>query len=272
MSIRSPEALAPHSKRQAREAELRHSVTADSNQVAAGEDWFAEYGIRHVAIIPDGNRRWAKQHQVPTEVGHATGLLRVLPELVSKLCEAGVHTVTVWGFSTENWTREATEVNHLMEISAQFLCNQVMDIARRHQARVYHLGRKDRLFPKVIDALDNAEKTTVENREHVYNVALDYGGQDELTRAAARMGRAVQQGADASSVSLADFLDTAGQPHAQPDLVIRSSGEHRMSGFLPLQTTYSELFFVDEMFPDFSFGLLRSVAEQFKWRKRRFGG
>jgi undecaprenyl diphosphate synthase len=269
MSIRSPEVMAPRHIHEATEEEVRSSLSDSS--VAPGEDWFAEYGIRHVAIIPDGNRRWANLRGVPTEIGHATGLLRVLPELVSKLCEAGVHTVTVWGFSTENWSRETAEVNHLMAISAQFLCNQVMDIARRHDARVHHLGRKDRLFPAVLDALDAAEKATVDNHSHVYNVALDYGGQDELMRASERMARAVQQGNDPAAISLVDFLDTAGQPHSQPDLVIRSSGEHRMSGFLPLQTTYSELFFVEEMFPDFTFGLLRNVAKQFKWRKRRFG-
>lgn len=245
------------------------SPTAEHD--VSSEDWLEEYGIRHVAIIPDGNRRWAKQRGVPTEVGHAHGLLRVLPELVSQLCSAGVHTVTVWGFSTENWTREADEVRHLMQISAQFLANQVMDIADRHDARVHHLGRKDRLFPAVIEALDHAEKVTANNRSHVYNVALDYGGQDELLRASERMARSLQGGTAATDLSVVDFLDTAGQPFPNPDVVVRTSGEHRMSGFMPLQTVYSELFFVEEMFPDMTFDVLRGVAEQFKWRKRRFG-
>jgi undecaprenyl diphosphate synthase len=249
----------------------RASEPETTNGAVPHGDWFEEYGIRHVAIIPDGNRRWAKQRSLPTEVGHANGLLRVLPGLVSDLCEAGVHTVTVWGFSTENWTREADEVRHLMQISAQFLTNQVMEIAERHDARVHHLGRKDRLFPAVIEALDNAEKATAHRRSHVYNVALDYGGQDELLRASDRMAQALLNGAARSDISVVDFLDTAGQPHPQPDVVVRTSGEHRMSGFMPLQTVYSELFFVEEMFPDMTFEVLRDVAEQFRWRKRRFG-
>jgi undecaprenyl diphosphate synthase len=235
----------------------------------AAVDWFSQYGIRHVAIIPDGNRRWARQRSVPIEVGHTTGLLQVLPNLVNRLCEAGVHTITVWGFSTENWTREANEVGHLMKISAQFLRHHIMDIAKRHDARVCHLGRKDRIFPEVREALDSVEALTANNRSHVYNVALDYGGQDELQRATQRMAQAMQL--DGKAVSVTDFLDTAGQPYPQPDVVIRSSGEHRLSGFLPLQTVYSELFFVDANFPDFTFELVRDVAEQFRWRKRRFG-
>lgn len=235
----------------------------------AAVDWFSQYGIRHVAIIPDGNRRWARQRSVPIEVGHTQGLLQVLPNLVHRLCEAGVHTITVWGFSTENWTREAQEVGHLMKISAEFLRHHIMDIAKRHDARVCHLGRKDRIFPEVREALEHVEALTAGNRSHVYNVALDYGGQDELQRASERMARAMQK--DATGVTVADFLDTAGQPYPQPDVVIRSSGEHRLSGFLPLQTVYSELFFVEQNFPDFTFELVRDVAEQFRWRKRRFG-
>jgi undecaprenyl diphosphate synthase len=238
---------------------------------AAAVDWFSQYGIRHVAIIPDGNRRWARERSVPIEVGHSTGLLQVLPNLVNRLCEAGVHTITVWGFSTENWTREANEVGHLMKISAQFLRHHIMDNAMRHDARVHHLGRKDRLFPEVREALDSVEALTAGNRSHVYNIALDYGGQDELFRATQRMAQAMSNGGS-EKLTVADFLDTAGQPYPQPDVVIRSSGEHRLSGFLPLQTVYSELFFLDANFPDFTFELVRDVAEQFKWRKRRFGG
>ena len=108
------------------------------------------------------------------------------------------------------------------------------------------------------------------NRSHIYNVAVDYGGQDELFRASDRMAEAVREGRSEAR-SLVDFLDTAGQPYPQPDVLIRSSGERRMSGFLPLQSAYSELFFLEEKFPEFTFELLRDVAVQFKERKRRFG-
>jgi undecaprenyl diphosphate synthase len=239
-------------------------------RTAAPGDWFSEYGIRHIAIIPDGNRRWAREHSFPIEFGHTNGLLNVLPNLVHQLCDAGVHTITVWGFSTENWTRELPEVSHLMKIMTEFLRHHILDIATRHDARICHLGRKDRLYPDVRDALIAVEQATAQNRSHVYNVAVDYGGQDELFRASDRMATAVREsGSDAKS--LVDFLDTAGQPYPDPDVLIRSSGERRLSGFLPLQSAYSELFFVEEKFPEFTFELLHCVAQEFKARKRRFG-
>jgi len=234
-------------------------------------DWCDTYGIRHIAIIPDGNRRWARQHSVPIAFGHSKGLLEVMPELVCQMSEAGVHTITVWGFSTENWTRQKFEVSHLMAIFADFLMHRLLEIAERYDARVYHIGRKDRLYPEVLAAIDHVERTTANNKTHVYNLALDYGGEDELARAGERMMEASRQGKLSEGGSLSSFLDTTGQPHPDPDIVIRSSGEHRMSGFMPLQAAYAELFFVDEMFPDFTFELLEDVAKQFRSRKRRFG-
>lgn len=235
-------------------------------------NWFEQYGIRHIAIIPDGNRRWARQHSVPIAFGHSKGLLEVMPDLVCQMSEAGVHTITVWGFSTENWTRQKFEVSHLMAIFADFLKHRLLEIAARYDARVYHIGRKDRLYPEVLDAIAQVERVTANNRTHVYNLALDYGGEDELSRAGERMMAAAQSGSPEESLMLSNFLDTTGQPYPAPDLVIRSSGEHRMSGFMPLQAAYAELFFVDRMFPDFTFELLEDVAEQFRNRKRRFGG
>jgi undecaprenyl diphosphate synthase len=243
-----------------------------SNALSEAErDWYQLYGIRHLALIPDGNRRWAKKKGLPVAIGHAQGLLHVLPNLVHKLCDAGVHTLTVWAFSTENWTREAEEVKHLMNMSAEFLRRQMLDIAARHDARICHLGRKDRLFPAVMSALENAEKVTANNRSHVLNLALDYGGRDELLRASMKLVEAQSKHEALPSLQLSDFLDTKGQPYPDPDVVIRSSGEHRMSGFLPVQAAYAELFFVDELFPEFTFDTVRDVAEQFRWRKRRFG-
>src|SRR5262245_56614994 len=112
------------------EARMDKQETANAVQRrGAAPDWATQYGIRHIAIIPDGNRRWAREKSLPIEVGHANGLLRVLPNLVNRLCDAGVHTITVWGFSTENWTREQAEVSHLMKISAEFLRHHIMEIA-----------------------------------------------------------------------------------------------------------------------------------------------
>jgi undecaprenyl diphosphate synthase len=113
---------------------------------------------------------------------------------------------------------------------------------------------------------------TANNDRHVYNVALDYGGQDEVLRAGERLVDAARKNPSNNELRITDFLDTAGQPHPEPDIVLRSSGERRVSGFMPLQTIYSELFFVDELFPDVTFDVLKEVAIQFRWRKRRFGG
>jgi undecaprenyl diphosphate synthase len=234
-------------------------------------DWLHDYGIRHLAIIPDGNRRWARERSMPIALGHSKGLLQVLPHLVHCLSDAGVHTMTVWGFSTENWNRASAEVEHLMDICAEFLETRLLSIAERHSARVCHMGRKDRLPLRVRTALAHVEESTRENERHVYNLALDYGGHDELVRAGERMLLAAERGVPRGDLRIANFLDTSGQPHPEPDLVVRSSGEMRMSGFMPLQAAYSEWFFSKVLFPDFTFDTLKDVAESFRERKRRFG-
>lgn len=233
--------------------------------------WPEKYGINHLAIIPDGNRRWAAERSMSVEAGHDKGLLETLPNLVDQIAAAGVHTVTIWGFSTENWNREVREVRHLMTLAVYFLMNRLLALAERHDGRIVHLGRKDRIEPAVLDAIRHVESATADNQSRVFNMAFDYGGRDELTRATARMLSALRQGAVESELRIEDFLDTSGQLYPNPDLVIRSSGEQRMSGFMPWQTAYSEIFFVEPYFPDFDFKLLEGIAEQFRARKRRFG-
>ena len=244
---------------------------ASAERPRGARDWYQEYGIRHVAIIPDGNRRWATERSLPIELGHAKGLLEVLPDLVHKLSDAGVHTLTVWGFSTENWSRQNNEVNHLMKICAEFLRNRLLAIAQRHGARFVHLGRTDRINADVRGAIESVVKATANNQNHVYNLAFDYGGRDELKRASERLLAAVQAGNAPEGLAIEDCLDTHGQPYPEPDLVVRSSGEHRMSGFMPWQAAYSEIFFVERYFPDFDFALFEQIADQFLARKRRFG-
>lgn len=234
-------------------------------------NWSAQYGIHHVALIPDGNRRWAQEHSMEAKLGHTVGLLQVLPRIIDGLCDRGVHTITAWGFSTENWARVRVEVEHLMTIFAEFLSHQVLELANRHHARLVHIGRRDRLPDSVLSRIDHALEATAKYDQHVFNMAIDYGGEDELARAADRMLEAARQGRAVEGASLRDFLDTAGQPYPNPDVIIRSSGEHRLSGFLPLQSSYSELFFVKEQFPEFNMELLDSVGRAFNERKRRFG-
>ena len=234
------------------------------------EDWYKQYGLRHMAIIPDGNRRWANERSLPANVGHSTGLLKVLASLVRELSQRGVHTMTAWGFSTENWKRQQSEIDHLMNIFAEFFENRMMKLALEYDARVIHLGRKDRLPKSLIDLLHSVESKTAHHKSHVYNVALDYGGEDELMRAAQRMADALVSSPDASR-NIRDYLDTAGQPYPNPDLLVRPSGETRMSGFMPIQTAYSELFFIDRHFPEVDLPLMYEIVEAFAQRKRRFG-
>jgi undecaprenyl diphosphate synthase len=156
------------------------------------------------------------------------------------------------------------------------LCNHfvqmfVMSTAQRVNARVYHLGRKERLPPELRASLQTAEQTTAHNQARIYNIAIDYSGQDELMRAGRRMADATRTSNELGS-TIVDFLDNAGQPYIEPDLVVRTSGEKRMSGFMPYQAAYSELFFVQELFPDLTFSRLEAIAEEFKQRRRTFGG
>ena len=246
------------------------SESASSASLRGVKDWGEELGIRHIAIIPDGNRRWAADRSLPPMAGHSMGLLKVLPRIVRGLSRAGVHTLTAWGFSTENWKRQGVEVDHLMTIFAEFLQKQMMDLAREQDARLIHLGRKDRMPKKVLDLIADVEAKTAHHKSHVYNVCLDYGGEDELRRAATRMAQA-QVETGRTDLEISDFLDTAGQRYPSPDILVRSSGETRMSGFLPLQSAYSELFFVEQHFPEFNMELFERIAAEFVQRKRRFG-
>lgn len=236
----------------------------------ATPNWLSDYGIRHLAIIPDGNRRWAKDRSQPARYGHEAGF-RKLAELAERAFQRNVHTLTVWCFSAENWRRAPSETTDLMALCDDFVRNDVVPTAKRFDARVYHLGRKERLPSDLQTSLHLAEELSLNHRSRIYNIAIDYSGQDELTRAGARLADALQA-SSARTHTLVDFLDNAGQQYIEPDLVVRTSGEKRMSGFMPFQTAYSELFFVQELFPDLTFNHLESIAEEFKQRRRSFGG
>jgi len=235
----------------------------------ATTNWCSDYGIRHLAIIPDGNRRWAQDRSQPARFGHEAGF-RKLAELADRAFQRHVHTLTVWCFSAENWRRSSTETTDLMALCDDFVRSDVMPTAARFDARVHHLGRKERLPSDLRASLQLAEDTTAHHRSRTYNIAIDYSGQDELTRAGARLADALSA-SRAGEHKLVDFLDNAGQQYIEPDLVIRTSGEQRMSGFMPFQTAYSELFFVRELFPDLTFHHLEAIAEEFKQRRRSFG-
>lgn len=220
---------------------------------------------KHIAIIPDGNRRWARERSLPTFEGHKKGYQAGI-ELARACRQFGVHTLTFWGFSTENWKRPKEEVAYLMRIYGTFI-DQHLAEAKRDGIRIIHLGRKDRLPKRLIEKLKKAEKETVGNTKHIFNLALDYGGRDEIVRAINKWPKKEKITED----EFAKFLDTAEQPHPYPDLIIRTSGEKRLSGLLPWQGEYAELYFFKKHFPDLTSADIKKAILGYSRRERRFG-
>lgn len=218
---------------------------------------------KHVAIIPDGNRRWAKEKGLPTKVGHQKGA-EVAVELVKSSRELGIHTLTLWAFSTENWSRNQEEVDFLMKLFSDLIAKFGKD-ALENEVRLIHIGRKDRLSQELFTKINELEEKTKNYTNHVLNIALDYGGRDELERAAEKMKKA--NGSD-----LEQYLDTAGQPYPNPDLIIRTSGELRTSGLLIWQAAYAEFYSEKTHFPEFNKEKFKKALAEFSLRERRFGG
>ena len=223
----------------------------------------------HVALILDGNRRWARARGLEPWKGHAAGY-----EAVKKLSRAsrdlGVHTFTVWAFSTENWERPEVEVKEIMKLLRHGLDEMEPDLHKEH-VRLVHLGRKDRLPKDVMEHLARLERETKKyGEEHVFNMALDYGGHDEIVRAINKVIK--NKKTEVTAKDFEKYLDTADQLYPYVDLFIRTSGEQRTSGLLPWQLDYAEYYFVQDHLPDFSPEMLREAVLDFSRRRRRFGG
>lgn len=226
---------------------------------------------RHIAIIMDGNGRWAARRHLPRSAGHKAGAEAL--RRATELCrEIGVEVLTVYAFSTENWRRPAEEVSFLMGLLIEYLRNEV-DLMNRQDIRLGFLGELSGLPDIVQKALKQALADTANNRHMTLNLAINYGGRDELCRAMRRILADAQAGlVRADSIDeqlLSSYLDTAGCP--DPDLLIRPSGELRTSNFLPYQCAYSEFWFSDRMWPDFSKRDLLTAILDYQQRDRRFG-
>lgn len=242
----------------------------------------------HLAVIPDGNRRWAWEHGVSPVEGHRRGF-EVARRLARFCRRIGIHTVTLWAFSTENWKRSPEEVAALFALYESWILD-LIDEAVDEEVRVLHLGRRegaphgmdeaaaragypDGLPPSLLAALDRIQAETCGFDRNVIALALNYGGADELQRAVSRLlDHARAEGADPTSLSLGDFLDTTGQLHPNPDVVWRTSGEYRSSGFLPLQAAYAELVFTPKYCPDVDENDVVDAILEYSARVRRFGG
>ena len=225
--------------------------------------------LQHIGIILDGNRRWAKQNGMPSIEGHRRAAY-VIEKIITYLRLQGVHTITIWVFSTENWGREQAQVKGLLSLFQEFL-EKHSKKAFTEGVRVIHLGRKDRLsesFRKKIGALESASK---DFKNGILNVALDYGGRDEIIRAIKEM---IESDVNVSNISeelFNEYLDTRDQPHPYPDMIIRTGGEMRLSGFMSWQSAYSELVVLDKYLPDLTIEDIKDVLKEYAHRKRRFG-
>lgn len=227
---------------------------------------------RHIAIIMDGNGRWAKKRGLPRKAGHRAGA-----EALRKICRhagnIGIEYITVYAFSTENWKRSAEEVDALMDLLLEYLKNAETELGG-DRARIRVIGDRSRFSLEIQREMRRVEQVTAQNEELTVVLALGYGGRDEIVRAARKLAADVQAGTlqpgQIDEKRFADCLYTAGIP--DPDLLIRTSGELRLSNFLPWQTTYSEFYMTDTLWPDFDELQFEQAIAAFQKRDRRFGG
>ncbi|OGE00427.1 di-trans,poly-cis-decaprenylcistransferase [Candidatus Curtissbacteria bacterium RIFCSPHIGHO2_12_41_11] len=223
---------------------------------------------KHIVIIPDGNRRWAKKHGLAPVEGHKKGLDTAF-RIVKASKNLGVKVLTLWSFSTENWSRPRTEVHYLMRIYQIFFKKHVKELIAEG-VRFKWLGRRDRVPKTLKTLLEKIEQETAKNKNYILNICLDYGGRDEIVRAVRKIMARKIKPAQVTESLIDQNLDTAGEP--EPDLLIRTSGEKRISGMMPWQTAYTEFYFSKLFFPDFSLAELKKAINDFALRQRRYGG
>jgi len=225
----------------------------------------------HVAIIMDGNGRWATARGLPRTVGHQRGA-EAVRRSVKGAAELGIRYLTLYGFSSENWKRPAAEIDDLMGLLRLYLRSEIAELDR-NGVRLRVIGDRERLGRDIVRLIEDAEVRTRGNTRLNLTVALSYGGRAEITQAARRIAAAVQRGElrpeDIDEALFARFLLTDGIP--DPDLLIRTSGEQRISNFLLWQSAYTELLFLDRLWPDFSKDDLEDAIREFHRRDRRYG-
>ena len=244
------------------------SGSEESNLGRAGIEDRAGTVARSVAIILDGNARWAEQRGLPTAEGHRAGT-QALRRTVEAAIDLGVESLAVYAFSTENWSRPPEEVDDLMEIFSETIDRELPDLARQG-VRTHFIGRRDRATAALREQMGRLEAETAQNDRLQLWIAFDYGGRDELVEAARRLAA---NGFDPDRIDADALAAHLYAPEmADPDLVIRTSGERRISNFLLWQVAYAELLFVETLWPDFGVDDLREALDEYAQRRRRFGG
>lgn len=228
--------------------------------------------LKHIAIICDGNRRWARAHKMEAFKGHEKAVNDVFEPLIDRAIEREMTHLTFWVFSTENWDRDKKEVEGLMNLFRGFFDRQVQELHKKG-VRVNMIGNISHFAQDIQDRIIKGMEETKDNKEITVTLAMSYGGRDEITRAVKKIAQKVKDGE--MSVEAIDqdvitaSLDTADMP--DPDLVVRTSGELRLSGYLPWQSVYAEFWFPEFPFPEFTPARLDEAIEIFQKRQRRFG-
>ena len=226
----------------------------------------------HVALILDGNGRWAKKRGLPRQLGHKKGC-ETLEQDVEDAARLGIRYLTVYGFSTENWKRPEEEVGALMQLF-RFYAKRLLAMAEKNNIRVRMIGERNRFAPDLIEAINGLEEKTKDNTGMTFVIAVNYGSRDEITRAVRKIMTDAKEGKlapeEMTEKVLSSYLDTAGIP--DPDLMIRTSGELRLSNYLLWQLAYSELYVTECLWPDFNKEELLNAIRQYNKRERRFGG
>jgi len=249
-------------------ADISPQAIQDARRKLGVED---DHIPRAVAIIMDGNGRWASRHGLPRSVGHVEGA-KVVRRIVTEAARLGLEALTLYSFSIENWRRPADEVNALMHLYEDYLV-QERPTVMQHNIRLRHIGRREGLPPGVLREMDESVRASAGNTGMHLCLALNYGSRAEITDAVRRIAARVQAGQPAKDIDesvIAEALDTAGVP--DPDLLIRTSGEFRLSNFLLWQLSYAEFYVTDVYWPDFDEEDFRKALLDYAARSRRFGG
>lgn len=234
-----------------------------------------ELGLKipaHVAVILDGNGRWAKKKHMPRTYGHMQGS-KVVEDMLYVADDLGIQYFTVYAFSTENWKRSEEEVGTLMSILRKYLKDCVKK-SMKNNVRCRVIGRREELSDDIVESINNLEEKTKNNTGLNFTIAINYGGRDEIVRAVQKIAQDVEEGKIApeaiDEAMINANLDTKDIP--DPDLLIRTSGEQRLSNYLPWQLAYTEFYFTDVFWPDFNREELIKACEKYNKRDRRYGG
>jgi undecaprenyl diphosphate synthase len=222
---------------------------------------------KHVLIIPDGNRRWARERGLAASFGHYTSASdERIVELITESKKMGIEYLSLWGFSTENWKRDEKEVKSIFDLVFK-KTKKLSELCHKNEIRFRHIGRRDRIPKILLKELEKLEKNTRNFKKLNLQLMLDYGGRDEIIRAVNKLLKSKKKKVDEDDFK--EYLDTKDIPDV--DLIIRTSGEKRTSGAMPYQSTYAELYFADCYFPEFDVRELRKAIDDFSNRTRRFG-